>query len=256
MERSHGTRSRIASSDERRVFIRGFDLSSELIGKINLGDMAFLELRERLPDDRESRMFNALLVTLVEHGITPSALATRLTYYGAPESLQGAVAAGILGLGNTFVGTIEGAARLLQEALPRDNATSADVDALADRIVRDYRQRKQPIPGLGHPLHKAGDPRTQALFALASDLGWAGRYVALEQSLGSRASEVFGRPLPVNATGAIGALASEMGFPWSITRGMGVMSRAIGLVAHILEERDAPMAPDVWRMAETGEAGR
>jgi citrate synthase len=213
--------------------------------------MAFLELRGRLPDDRESRMFNALLVTLVEHGLTPSALATRLTLYGAPESIQGAVAAGLLGLGSTFVGTIEGSARLLQDALGRVPGRDTDLDSLASSIVADHHSRKAAIPGLGHPLHKSGDPRTAALFALAADLGFVGRYVRLEEQIGARASVVFGRALPVNATGAIGAIASEMDFPWSITRGFGVMSRAIGLVAHILEEHDTPIAGDLWHEAES-----
>jgi citrate synthase len=245
------TRSRIATSNERRIEVRGLDLTHDLIGKVDLGAMAFLELRGRLPDERESRMFNALLVTLVEHGLTPSALVTRLTYFGAPDSIQGAVAAGLLGLGSTFVGTIEGSARLLQDALGPFPGLDADLNALASAIVVDHQQRRAAIPGLGHPLHKDGDPRTAALFGLAAELGFAGRYVGLEERIGAQASARFGRALPVNATGAIGAIVSEMEFPWSITRGFGVMSRAIGLVAHILEEREAPIAGELWRDAES-----
>jgi citrate synthase len=244
-------RSQIATSDARGIQIRGLDLSKDLIGKVDLGAIAFLELRGRLPDDRESRMFNALLVTLVEHGLTPSALATRLTFYGAPESIQGAVAAGLLGLGSTFVGTIEGSARLLQDALGPVPGRAVDLDSVASSIVADHQNRKVAIPGLGHPLHKGGDPRTAALFALAEELGFAGRYVQLEEKIGARAEVVLDRALPVNATGAIGAIASEMDFPWSITRGFGVMSRAIGLVAHILEELDAPIASELWHAAES-----
>lgn len=251
MSRVMSRRSAIAHSDAHRVVVRGHDLAGELIGKIDLADMAFLELKGRLPTSPESRMFNAVLVTLVEHGMTPSVIVTRLTYYGAPESLQGAVAAGLLGLGTRFVGTIEGSARILQEALVSESSTRPDIDAIAARIVRDHSDRTVPIPGLGHPLHTEGDPRTSALFALAEELGFSGKYVALEKAIAREAERVFGRRLPVNATGAIGAIASELGFEWSITRGLGVISRAIGLVAHLLEERERPLAGDVWRSAES-----
>lgn len=250
MTRASSKRSAIAHSDEHRIVVMGHDLAGELIGKIDLGDMAFLELKGRLPTAKESRMFNALLVTLVEHGMTPSVIATRLTYYGAPESLQGAVAAGLLGLGTRFVGTIEGAARLLQESFVPESSAQTDIDAIASRIVRDHRERGIPIPGLGHPLHTGGDPRTATLFALAEELDFSGKYVALEKAIAREAETVLARRLPVNATGAIGAIASELGFEWSITRGFAVISRSIGLVAHLLEERARPLAPDVWRSAE------
>ena len=123
----------IAWSSHDRIGVLGYDLTRDLMGKINLGDMGFLEIAGRLPNARESRMFNALLVTLVEHGIVPSTLATRLTYAGAPESIQGAVAAGLLGLGNVFVGSTDAKAKV---ALP----------ALAERIVGEYRAAKKSCP--------------------------------------------------------------------------------------------------------------
>ena len=107
----------MGSSTADRITVRGHDLVEDLIGKVSLGDMAFLELKGRLPSSQESKVFNALAVTLVEHGMTPSAIAARLTYFGAPESLQGAVAAGLLGIGDRFGGSVEEAARTLQEAL-------------------------------------------------------------------------------------------------------------------------------------------
>src|SRR5216684_7757274 len=109
-------RSDLAWSTTDRIVVRGKDLPGEILGKLNLGDMAFLELTGRTPDPKESKLFNAMVVTLVEHGVTPSAIVARLTYLGAPEALQAAVASGLLGLGTVFVGSTEGVARLLTES--------------------------------------------------------------------------------------------------------------------------------------------
>lgn len=239
-------KSGLGHSTADQIFVRGHDLTADLIGKVSLGDVAFLELKGRLPNHAESVMFNALVVTLVEHGLTPSAIAARLTYFGAPEALQAAVAAGLLGMGDRFGGSIEQAARTLQEAPP-----DGDLRATARRIVEEHRQKKEIIPGLGHPIHKPVDPRTTRLFELASTHGFSGRHVALMELIAEEATAAYGRDLPVNATGAIAAIASEMELPWRITRGLAVMARAIGLVAHLQEEMDEPMADEIWSRSET-----
>lgn len=243
-------RSRLGRSTARQIFVRGHDLTADLIGKVSLGDVAFLELKGRLPSQRESVMFNALVVTLVEHGLTPSTIAARLTYYGAPEALQAAVAAGLLGMGDRFGGSIEQAARSLQEVPPGE-----DLRAAARRIVADYRARKELIPGVGHPVHKPADPRTTRLFELAEETEFAGRHVELMRLVGEEASKAAGRDLPVNATGAIAAIASEMDLSWRICRGLAVMARAIGLVAHLQEEIDEPMAAEIWSRTEAEASG-
>ena len=242
-------RSRLGHSTTDQIFVRGHDLAAELIGKVSLGDVAYLELTGRLPDARESVMFNALVVTLVEHGLTPSTLAARLTYFGAPEALQGAVAAGLLGMGDRFGGSIEQAARTLQDAPP-----SGDLRAVAHQIVESQNARRQLIPGIGHPVHKPADPRATRLFELAAENGFSGRHVQLMELIAEEATAVYGRNLPVNATGAIAAIATEMGFDWRVTRGLAVMARAIGLVAHLQEEMDDPIAADIWSRAEADAA--
>ncbi|HEU4353323.1 MAG TPA: citryl-CoA lyase [Burkholderiales bacterium] len=211
-----------------RIVVRGKDLPREILGTLNLGDMAWFELTGNFPDAKQSRMFNAMAVTLVEHGVTPSALAARLTYLGAPEAMQAAVAAGLCGLGSVFVGSMEGCAKLLSEGKS------------AEQILSENPR----IPGLGHPLHKPVDPRTVRLFEIARETGFYGKYCELMEALGRL------KGLPVNATGAIGALACELGLDWRAVRGIGVMARAVGLVGHLLEESRRPMADAVWHQVE------
>jgi citrate synthase len=217
-------RSDLGWSTVDRIVVRGKDLPGEILGHLNLGDMAFLELTGRTPDAKESKLFNAMVVTLVEHGVTPSAIVARLTYLGAPEALQAAVAGGLLGLGSVFVGSTEGVARMLSAAT----------------IIRANKR----IPGLGHPLHKPVDPRTVRLFEIARETGHYGKYCRLMEDIARE------KKLTLNATGAIGALACELGLDWKIVRGLGVMARAIGLVGHILEETRDPMATEIWERVD------
>ncbi len=222
-------RSDLGWSSVDRIVVRGKDLPNEILGHLNLGDMAFLELTGRTPNAKESKIFNAMVVTLVEHGITPSAIVARMTYLGAPEAMQAAVAAGLLGLGSVFVGSMEGVAKMLSEG-PLD----------AKQLVSANKR----IPGLGHPLHKPIDPRTVRLFEIARETGFYGKYCELMQEI----SKI--KNLTLNATGAIGALACELGLDWKCVRGLGVMARAVGLVGHLLEETRQPMAMEIWERVE------
>lgn len=242
-------RTDISWSTEDKIMVKGLDLCRDIMGKVSLGDMAFLELTDRLPTERESRMFNALAVILVEHGLTPSAIVTRMTIAGAPEAMQAAVAAGLSGLGSVFVGSMENAARILQTALP-DPSVQADIPALARQIVNEHIENKRSIPGIGHHIHKPVDPRAPRLFEIAQENGFSGPYVALMNAVADAAHVHTGKNLPVNATGAIAAVASELNIPWNIVRGIGVMARAIGLVAHVLEELRDPMAREIKNMVE------
>jgi citrate synthase len=245
MRQQRPIRSEMGWSTRDRIGVRGLDLVTDLIGKVSLGDVAWLEVMGTLPTPEQSILFNAMMVTMVEHGMTPNAIAARMTYLGAPESLNSAVAAGLCGLGTVFAGTAEGAARLLQEALPNADA-EPDIATIAVRIVADFRARKAQIPGLGHPVHKPIDPRTPRLFALAREHGHFGVHCRLLEAVATEAERASGKSLPVNATGAIGAIASELGIDWRLCRGIAVMGRAIGLVGHIAEEIRNPVAREIW----------
>src|SRR5688572_2020833 len=168
-------RSDLGWSTRDRIVVRGKDLPGEILGRLNLGDMAYFELTGNFPDEKQSRLFNAMAVTLVEHGVTPSALAARLTYLGAPEAMQAAVAAGLCGLGSVFVGSMEGCAKLLSEYLT-EGAQPAPV---AQKIASEHKR----IPGLGHHLHKPVDPRSIRLFEIARETGHYGKYCQLMEEL-------------------------------------------------------------------------
>jgi len=249
MQRSE-LRSDIAWATPSQVVIHGLDLCEDIVGKVDFGDMAFLQIFSRLPRDAdEKRIFNAMMVILVEHGITPSSLATRMTYCGAPEAVQAAVAAGLLGLGSVFVGSLDNAARMLQEAIP-DKNNPGDIPALAQSIVTEYRARKEIIPGVGHPFHKPIDPRTEALFRVARETGYYGPYAELMTHIGAEAERQTKRILPVNVTAAMAAVASQMDVPWKVCRGLAVAARAVGLVGHIIEEMKRPMADELYLRTE------
>ena len=233
-------RSSMGFSTADRVVVRGHDLPGEILGRLDLGAMAYLEITGRMPTEGEARVFNALLVTLVEHGMTPQAMAARLVFMAAPDSLQGAVAAGLCGVGSRFGGGAEAAARMLQEANGEDAAT----------IVGRFLAARRPVPGIGHPQHTPIDPRTPRLFEIAGEHGLRGRHVALLEAIAAESAARTGKILPINATGAIGAVLTEMGFDWRLCRGIAVIGRAVGLVGHIAEELRNPIAPTLWQQTE------
>ncbi len=242
-------RSELGYSTRENIYVQGRDLCGEILGHMDLGAMAFLQLTGRMPNANEAKMFNALAITLVEHGITPSAIAARMTYAGAPEALQSAVAAGLCGLGTVFAGTSEGAARILRQALA-DPADTRSLDERAEAIVARSVAEGWQIPGIGHPIHRPLDPRTVRLFAIAEETGFKGRYVEMMLAIHRAVEKHKGRPITLNATGAMGALCCELGLPVEACRGIAVMARAIGLVGHILEEIRSPMSIELWQKIE------
>jgi citrate synthase len=241
--------SRMGASVPDRIWVQGRDLCAELLGKIGFAEMTWLELTGELPTRAQAALLEAMLLTLVEHGATPMAIATRLTYLGAPEALQGAVAAGLLGMGTAFAGTAEGAAKMLYAAL-KEASTDESVDTIAAQIVERELAAKRQIFGIGHHLHKPIDPRTPVLFAIAEEHGYRGRYVALMEAIATAAEARSGKSMPVNATGALGALCCQLGLDWRLCRGLAVIGRAVGLVGHIAEELRTPIARQIWMRTE------
>ncbi len=232
------------------IWVRGKDLSKDIMGKFDFVDMICWLSWARLPEPREKRMLNMLLVTAADHGLTPSAISSRLTYLGAPESLQGAVAAGLLGAGSHFLGTAQNAANLLQRhaALLTSDATDDVVRACAIDLVRQERDARRSIPGVGHPIHVDGDPRVETLRAVSEDNGYFGKHWRLALAISDVLRTEYGRRLPLNAAGANGAILADMGIDPLFGRGLAVIGRAAGLVAHVLEEGCHPTGQDIWNL--------
>jgi citrate synthase len=236
----------IATHTNEDIFIRGRSLCKELIGRLSFTEMLFFQILGRMPTPQQTAIVDACLVTLMEHGLTPSALAARLIYSSATESMQGAVAAGLLGVGSLFVGTMEGCALLLERIVK----ASDGVEAEARRVVEEFRAAGNPLPGFGHPQHKPDDPRSIRLFEIARQQGIAKRHVAGVLALGKAVDAAFGKHITINATGAIAALLGDCGVPAQIMRGFALITRCAGLVGHIHEEQLKPALRAIWEAGE------
>jgi len=240
---------KIARHTTEAIYVRGANLVDELIGKLTFTEMMYFQLMGARPTPAQVKVLDAVLVTLMEHGITPSAIVSRLIYDSCPEGVQAAVAAGLLGVGSTFIGTMEGCAKNLEEILAGPDAEHAARDGEAARaraIAQRVRAAKQPIPGFGHPHHKPDDPRSPRLIAVAEEAGVPGRHIRALRLLAKEVDAAWGRHLTINATGAVAALLGEIGIPQEVMRGVAVVSRAAGLVGHIREEQVEPSARHIW----------
>ena len=237
---SQATRgSAISSSNAETIVVRGFDLCRDLIGQITFTDHGWLLVTGSLPSAAQRRMLDATLVAIAEHGLVPSVAAARITLAAAPEALQGAVAAGILGCGSVILGSAEAAARFLSEILA--HAATGGVDGAARAAITKNRNSKRAVPGYGHPLHKQSDPRVARLLDIAREAGIAGMHVDAALQVEKLLPEITGKPLAMNVSGAIAATMLDAGFPLLAVKGIPIIARTAGLVAHLLEEQERPI---------------
>lgn len=222
------------------------DLVKDLMGKKTFTEVMLMQILGRTPRPVDLRITDVVLIVLMEHGLTPSAIATRVVYMSAPENLQGAVAAGLLAVGSSFVGTMENCSKLLDRIV-----TAPDAQAEALEIARHYKSIKSPVPGFGHHLHKPVDPRAYKLLDLGrAEKDLKGDRIRALETLSKAVDELAGRPITINATGAVAALLGEIEVPTAIMRGFAVISRAAGLVAHIVEEQKDPSGRFIWDTIE------
>ncbi|WP_305788375.1 citryl-CoA lyase [Symbioplanes lichenis] len=234
----------LGTSTEDSISLLGQDLAAGLMGKVGFGELAFWLVAGRRPSSGEVRLFEAVLVALADHGFTPTAIAARLTYLSAPDSLQGALAAGLLGGGSRFLGVTEDCARFLADTLAA--AEGDDYDAIALDAVTAARAEKRIIPGLGHPVHKVQDPRTPVLVRIATEEGVYGPHLRLFEAIGRVHPQVLNRKLPLNGAGVCGAALADLGLPVDLLRGFALLARAAGLLGQIAEERRRPVANQIY----------
>jgi citrate synthase len=251
-------RSAIGKSTPDTITVRGRNLATELMGQVTFTELAFFLTADRMPSPGETRLFDAALVALADHGLTPSVLAARLTWTGATESLQGAVAAGLLGAGNVFLGVVEDTARFLAAILaeaPGGTASGGERDgereeerlrAAVERAVQAEIDAGRRIPGLGHPVHKVEDPRTPRLYGIAEEAQIPIPHLTLLRTVAEVHAASTRKALPINGAGVAGAAFADLGFPPAIVRGFALLARTAGLVGHLAEEMEHPIGRRLW----------
>jgi citryl-CoA lyase len=224
-----------------RIRVRGYDIAA-IMEKLSYAEAVYLILKGELPGKAEAALMNAILVSSVDHGASPpSVLGTRTVVSGG-NSLNAAIAGGVLVIGDSHGGAIEQAAKILQEWARKLDDKVTNAPAVATLLVDWLKEKDIRMPGFGHRLHKT-DPRTYKLFEIAGRHGYSGRHIALCQAVETALVEKLGRQLPINVDGAIAAVISDMGFDWRLGKGFFIISRVPGLLAHAYEEmtRERPM---------------
>ena len=224
---------RIARAYSDRVEVRGRDLAEDVMGRLSFTGYFHVLLTGEEPTEEQCFFLDLLLVAIAEHGLMPTNVAARMTLAADPGSLQGAVAAGILGAGPVVLGTSEECARLLQDT----HASGQDPTEVA-RALHDAGER---VPGFGHPVHRPLDPRAERILELADDRGVSGPHVALARALREAVAEVWGRPLTMNVSMPIAAVMLDLRFPLSAVKAVPILARTASLLAHLAEERERPL---------------
>jgi citrate synthase len=229
--------------------VRGRDLAGDLMGRLSFTEYFHLLLTGREATDDERFFLDVLLVSIAEHGLMPSNVAARLTLAADPDSLQGAVAAGILGAGPVVLGTSESCARLLEQAQARVEADRPP-SRVAEETARAIHAAGERLPGFGHPLHRPLDPRAERILELADARGVSGAHVLLARCFREAVAGIWAKPLPMNVAMPIAAVLLDLGYASSAAKAVPILARTAGLLAHLVEEREHPIGPLLAAAAE------
>jgi citrate synthase len=233
--------SAICTSDAESITVRGLDLCGDIIGKFDFSSYFWFLVTGQQPNEQQSFFLNAVLCALAEHGLVPSVVAARMTLAAAPEAVQGAVAAGLLGCGSVVLGSAEVAGRFYAKCVADQRASGDDLTKVALRQITELRATTKAVPGFGHPQHSEGDPRANLLLKLADERGVSGEHVAMMRALQAALPETVGRSLPVNVNGPIPAIMLDLGWPVAALKGIGLLCRTAGLIGHLTEEAERPI---------------
>jgi citrate synthase len=238
----------ICGFDAETITVRGRDLVSEIMGHQGFTEYLLLQALGKAPKPAQVKIVDAVMVTIMEHGLVPSAVVTRLTYHGAPESFQGAIAAGLLGVGDRYAGTAGLCGAILEQIVAAGEASRA---AEALEIVRAHGKLKRPVPGFGHPIHAEADPRVPRLIEITRNSGVQGNFLDALDLLQDALRSESGKLLVTNISAAIGAALGEAGVPARLMRGIVLTARCAGLVGHLFEEMNRPAAEALWKGAQS-----
>jgi citrate synthase len=247
--RSESPETHLSQAYPDRVEVRGRDLTSDLMGRLSFTEYFHLLLTGREPTEDQRFFLDLLLVAIAEHGMMPTNVAARMTLAAAPESLQGAVAAGILGCGPVLLGTSESCARLLEEAQERVS-TGEEPAAVAGGMAASVRTSGEKLPGFGHPVHRPVDPRAERILELADTRGVSGPHVLLAREFRDAVTSEWGKPLTMNVSMPIAAVMLDVGFASPVVKAVPILARTAGLLAHLAEERESPVGFFMARQAE------
>ncbi|MDK1378546.1 MULTISPECIES: citryl-CoA lyase [unclassified Sinorhizobium] len=242
--------SRISTVSAERVEVRGRDLCRDLMGRLTFTEYFHLLATGREPTEEQRYFLDLLLIAIAEHGMMPTVQAARMTLAADPGSLQGALAAGLLGCGPVLVGTAELCGALLARA-EAQIAGGEDADAVVRALVNDVRKAGGKLPGFGHPVHRPVDPRAERILELADQRGVSGTHVALARLMRTTAAEVWGKLLVMNVSMPIAAVLLDLGFPVTMIKAVPLLARSAGILAHLTEERANPIG---FAMASAAEA--
>ena len=231
--------SRISQAYADRVEVRGRDLTEDVMGRLSFTEYFHLLLTGEEPTDDQRFFLDLLLVAIAEHGMMPTNVAARMTLSADPGSLQGAVAAGILGCGPVILGTAEECARLLEEA-DRKTQDGTDPAVVASAMAKEIHSAGGKLPGFGHPVHRPVDPRAERILAFADAREVSARHVRLARQFRDAAEEAWGRPLTMNVSMPIAAVMLDLGFPSVTVKAVPILARTAGLLAHLAEEQQSP----------------
>jgi citrate synthase len=234
--------SHISQAYPDRVEVRGRDLTGDLMGRLSFTEYFHLLLTGEEPTEQQRFFLDLLLVAIAEHGMMPTNVAARMTLAADPHSLQGAVAAGILGAGPVVLGTSEECARMLEQGRASGRRPQ--------EIVQEIRATGEKVPGFGHPVHKPLDPRAERILELADDRGVSGPHVTLARAFRDAVAEVWGTPLPMNVSMPIAAVMLDLGFRPAAVKAVPILARTAGLLAHLAEEQEHPVGLLLARAAE------
>jgi citrate synthase len=241
--------SAISASNAEAIVVRGRDLCRELIGRVTFTDHIWLLITGQLPSAAQRQVLDAALVAIAEHGLVPSVAASRMTLAAAPEAMQGAVAAGLLGCGSVILGAAESAGRLFADIAKR--VPAASLDETVKKTLSELRDARRAIPGYGHPLHKAADPRVTRLLEIAEGSGISSSHVEVARAVERWIPRIIEKSLVMNVSAAIGAVLLDAGYPLLAVKGVPLLARTASLVAHLLEEQERPIG---FALAHSGAA--